>query len=90
MSVKVRIHPILHDLTDGQDVVEVSGSNFRECLDELELQFPGIKGRLYDKRGDLNPIHDIYVNGESAYPNELSKPLKDGDVVTIAMLYVGG
>jgi len=90
MSVKVRIPPILQEFTGGQGIVEVSGRNFRECLDELEVQFAGIKGQLYDKRGNLDAIHEIYINGESAYPDELSRPLEDGDVVSIVMLYMGG
>jgi len=90
MSIKVRIPPILQDVTGGRDIVEVSASNFRECLDKLEVQFPGIKAQVYDKQGNVGCTFDIYVNEESAYPNELSKPLKDGDVISITMLCVGG
>ena len=90
MSVKIRIPPILQELLGTPDIVEMPGCNFRECLDELEIQFPGIKGQLYDKHGHLSGIYDIYVNDKSAYPNELSKPLEDGDVVSIVMLYMGG
>lgn len=35
-------------------------------------------------------IINIYVNGESAYPEELAKPVKDGDELTIDLIIEGG
>lgn len=90
MSVTVKIPPILKDITHGQDTIEVTGATFEQVLNNLEIQFPGLKAQLYDKRGNLISIYEIYINGESAYPNELNKSLSDGDEVSIAMLYVGG
>ena len=90
MSIKIRIPPILQEYTDGKDLVEVSGRNFKECLDELEVQFAGIKEQLCDKQGNLIDFYEMYINGESAYPGGLSRLLKDGDVVTIDMYFVGG
>lgn len=91
MSVKVKIPPILQEITSGKDVVEVSGvSNFADALEKLESLYPGIKAQLYDKHGKMSAIYEIYINGQSVYPNELSTPLADGDEVVIGMLYVGG
>jgi molybdopterin converting factor small subunit len=91
MSVKVKIPPILQEITSGKDVVEVSGvSNFADALEKLESQYPGIKAQLYDKHGKMSAIYEIYINGQSVYPNELLTPLADGDEVVIGMLYVGG
>ena len=33
---------------------------------------------------------DIYVNRESAYPEELNKPVKDGDELHIVIIIGGG
>jgi len=33
---------------------------------------------------------DIYVNQESSYPEELAKPVKDGDELHITMIIAGG
>ena len=93
MSIKVMIHPYLHQFTGGQDLVESTGHNVSECLDHLEAQFPGIKGQLGEKRGGsfkLFDYIDIYVNGRSAYPEELAKPLQDGDEVAIVVMMIGG
>ncbi|PIU55740.1 MAG: ThiS family protein [Chloroflexi bacterium CG07_land_8_20_14_0_80_51_10] len=90
MSVKVRIHPLLQEFTGGQEVAEVSGRNVGECLDHLEIQFPGIKRGLCDKRGKVLNYLEIYINSESSYPEELTKSVNDGDELTIVILVGGG
>lgn len=42
----------LQPLTRGQKQVVVSGASVRQVIDELEIQFPGIKPRLYDGERD--------------------------------------
>jgi molybdopterin converting factor small subunit len=90
MSIKVKIHPTLQQFTGDQEVVEVAGQNVGECLDSLETQFPGIKQKLCDKQGKLLDYLDIYINSESSYPEELAKPVNDGDELTIVTLVGGG
>ncbi len=90
MSVKVRIPPFLRKLTNHQAVVEVPASSVSECLDKLGVRFPGIKQRLCNERGELFTYIDIYVSGHSAYPEELAKPLKDGNEVIIVPVIDGG
>ena len=91
MSIRIKIPPILQEITAGKDIVEVSGaSSFKEALEKLEAQHPGMKMQLYDKHGNLSSTYEIYINGQSVYPNELSAPLSDGDEVAIGMLYIGG
>ncbi len=90
MGIKVRIHPFLQQFTGGQDVVESTGRTVGECLDNLEIQFPGIKQRLCDKQGHLYDYYEIYVNSESSYPEQLAKPVKDGDVLSIVIMIGGG
>lgn len=90
MSVKVRIPPNLRGLTGNQDVVKTTGKDVGECIENLDAQFPGIKNSLCDKRGQLYNYYEIYVNSESSYPEELRKPVKDGDELTIAIFIAGG
>ena len=90
MSVRVKMHPILIRSTGDQTVAEVQGSTVGQCLDDLVKQFPQIKSRLFDKTGKLLNYVDIYVNQESAYPEELAKPVKDGDELQITIIIAGG
>jgi molybdopterin converting factor small subunit len=72
------------------DIVEVEGSTVGNCLDNLVGQFPGMKKALFDKKGKLLRVIEIYINSKSAYPNELVKQVKDGDNVHIILMLAGG
>ena len=90
MSVKVRISPVLQQLTEGRELVEAVGYTTGECIDNLELQFPGIKQKICDAHGQVIAPYDIYVNGEPVYPDELNTLLIDGDEMAIMVFMVGG
>ena len=90
MSVKINIHPFLSQHTNDQDVVEVNGSNVGQCLERLVAQFPELRQWLFEKDGKLNRLVEIYVNMESSYPEELAKPVKDGDELHILIIISGG
>jgi len=90
MTIKANIHPVLQHYTDDRDVVEVKGTNVGECLNDLVRQYPGIERGLFNKQGRLLNYVDIYVNLQSAFPEELTKPVKDGDELQIVMMIAGG
>jgi len=86
----INLHPDLLQFTNDQAMVMVNGSTVGECLDELVKQFPEIRQRLFDKNGKLLNYVDVYVNYESSYPEELAKPVKDGDELHITLIIAGG
>jgi molybdopterin converting factor small subunit len=90
LSITVNIHQALRQITNNQSTVEVAGTTVGECLTELVQRFPDIKGKLFDKKGKLLNYIDIYVNAESSYPEELAKPVKDGDKLSITLMLAGG
>lgn len=90
MSVKINIHPFLSQHTNDQDVVEVNGSTVGQCLEQLVARFPELRQWLFEKNGKLNRLVEIYVNMESSYPEELAKPVKDGDELYIVVIISGG
>jgi molybdopterin synthase sulfur carrier subunit len=47
----VWIPPLLRDLTEGADRVNVAGSTVRQVIDALETAYPGTKARLCDEQG---------------------------------------
>ena len=71
-------------------VVEVNGKTVGDCLNNLIGQFPGFQEVLFAKSGKLQNWIEIYVNMESAYPEELAKPVKDGDEIHITIMLAGG
>jgi molybdopterin converting factor small subunit len=90
MSVTINLHPNLHHLANNQAIVKVKGNTVGQCLDDLVKQFPQIKRGLFGKDGKLLNYVDIYVNQESSYPEELAKPVKDGDKLHITLIIAGG
>jgi molybdopterin converting factor small subunit len=90
LSVTVNIHQALRQITNNQATVEVAGTTVGECLTELVQRFPEIKSKLFGKNGKLLNYIDIYVNAESAYPEELAKPVKNGDKLSITLMLAGG
>jgi hypothetical protein len=92
MSVLVTLSaPILEDITKSTDRVELNGvRSFQDVLNKMEEMFPGFIALMYNDKGRLNAIIDVYVNGESVFPEERQAKLKDGDTVSITMLYEGG
>ncbi len=88
--IKINIPSYMQSFTNKMEVVEVNGSTVGECLTRLVKQFPGLKGQLFIKGGNLFENIIISVNRESAYPEQLAKPVKDGDELNILLIVGGG
>jgi len=90
MAVRVHIHTTHRQFTNGMEVVPVEGNTVSECLNQLIKQFPGMEKALFAKKDKLLNIVEIYVNHATAYPNELVKPVKDGDDIHLVVMLAGG
>jgi len=88
VSIRIDIPPYLQPLTDNREVVAVDGRTIGACLDHLVRQFSRMGKMLFDEKGSLHSYVGIYLNGEDAYPDELTKPVAEGD--TLYILYVIG
>ena len=90
MPVKVHIHTTHRRFTNGAEVVAAEGNTVGQCLDHLVKQFPGMGKALFAKKDRLLNTIEIYVNHASAYPNELARPVKDGDDIHLVVMLAGG
>ena len=90
MSVKVHLHMTLRRFANGQETVDVEGKTIGECLKELVKKFPDMGSSLFDKKGGLLNVVEVYLNLESAYPDELAKKVKDGDQIHLTLMLAGG
>lgn len=86
----MNIHRTHRIHTDGLEMVEVRGKTVGDCLDHLIEQYPGMREGLFDKKGKLLNVVEVYVNNESAYPEELAKPVQDGDEIHLILMLAGG
>ncbi len=90
MSVEINIPQFLRHLANDIDVISVNGRTVGECLKALVEQFPQLEALIFGKDSKLLEYLDVYVNGESAYPEELAKPVNDGDKLHIVNIILGG
>jgi len=90
MGIEINIPPFMQHIAGGVKTAEVEGKTVAECLAALAGQYPELKPRLFSPRGGLPRGLNLFINGESAFPGELSRPVKDGDRIHIAYVTVGG
>ncbi len=89
-GVEINIPSFLRHHTENESRDYVSGSTIGECLLELVGRFPRLKPRLFRAEGKLSRDLNIFLNGALVNPDELSRPVKEGDKLYIAHVIVGG
>lgn len=78
-------------MTNNLDTVNAEGATIIEVIDNLNVQFPGIKERLADDQGNLRRFVNIYVNGEDVrFLQDKLTAVKDGDEISIVPAIAGG
>ena len=90
MSVKIIIPPFLQHIANEAKIAVVDGATIGECLDEFLKRFPSTRELLFDEHGKLHTYIEVYLNGLSTYPRELSKPVNDADELDILFVIAGG
>jgi molybdopterin synthase sulfur carrier subunit len=91
MGVTVRVPTPLRKFAGGAKDLQSSGGTVGELIENLEGQYPGIKGRLCEEDGVLRRFINVYVNGEDIrYAKGVDTTLKDGDEVSIIPAVSGG
>ncbi len=91
MSVEVRIPQIFRNHTGGARSVQAEGRIVAELLDDLDQQYPGLKGRLFTGEGQLHQFLNIFLNDEDIrFLGRLNTELADGDVISILPAVAGG
>ena len=88
--VEVNIPSFLQHLTGSASRDYVNGSTIGECLIELVGRYPLLKPRLFRAEGRLSRDLNIYLNGAHVNPDELSRPVKEGDKLYIVHVIIGG
>jgi len=90
VSVQINLHKTHRRYTNGRETINVEGKTVGECLEDLVVKYPPLKKEVFVKTGKLNPLMEIYLNGKSAYPNELATEVKDGDRINLIYMLAGG
>lgn len=92
MKIKVKLLKPYSDIA-GKGVVEldIQGKDVAFALKELCLQFPKLKGELFEESGEVTYSVNIFVNDKPLSANEeASTQLSEGDEILIFMPVGGG
>lgn len=91
MAINVRIPTPLRKMTQNKDTVQAEGPTIGALVDNLEKQYPGLKERLCDERGELRRFVNIYLNDEDIrFAQGKATAVKDGDEISIIPAIAGG
>ena len=91
MSIQVRIPTPLRRFTGGSEQVGASGTTVGHVVDDLEKQFPGIKEKLCDEKGEVRRFVNLYLNGDDIrFLSNLATAVKEGDEISIVPAIAGG
>ena len=91
MTATVRIPTPLRGVTGGLDKANVNEGSMKDVVEGLEQQFPGIKDRLCDDKGNLRSFVNVYVNGEDIrFKDDMDSAVKSGDEISIVPAVAGG
>ena len=91
MSVSVRIPTILRTYTDGASEVSADGATLAEVIDHLDVNYPGIKGRIVDEQGSIRRFVNVYVgNDDVRFQDALDTVTPDGAKVAVIPAVAGG
>ena len=89
--VKVRIPTPLRPLTGGKGEVETDAADIRSMIDSLNGQFPGLKSRICDDKGEIRRFVNIYLNEEDIrFLSGKETLINDGDHISIVPAIAGG
>jgi molybdopterin converting factor small subunit len=89
LSIEISLHRTHRRYTDGKEIIHVEGTTVGECLRDLVKKYPPMEKEIF-KNGNLNSLVEVYLNGESAYPNELIKSVRDGDKINLVYMLSSG
>lgn len=91
MSARVRVPTPLRKYTGGSDEVDARGETISGLLNDLEQNYPGIKERIVDDRGQVRRFVNVYVNGDDIrFLNNMETAISDGDNISIVPAIAGG
>jgi molybdopterin converting factor small subunit len=87
----LKIPSPLRTYSNGQAVVEVTGSTVSEALNSLIDQYPDFQQHLFNGQHDLRPFVNLYLNSEDIrHLQNLDTPLRAEDRLVIVPSIAGG
>lgn len=91
MPAEVRLPTVLRQHAAGQATIRANGATLLEVLEDIALQFPGMRGQVLTEEGVLHKFVNVYVNDDDVrYLGKLDTTIADDDVISILPAVAGG
>lgn len=93
MPVTFHIPTALREFTGGRAMVEIRSSPLflKDALEELWVQYPGVRDRVTTEQGVVRQHVNIFVNNEDIrFTGGLTTPLPPEAVISIVPAISGG
>lgn len=91
MAVLVRIPTQLRSLSGGASEVSLEGATVNEVLKNLDVEFPGFGGRIFDDEGALRRFVNVFLAEEDIrFMDGVNTAVADGQVLSIVPAVAGG
>jgi molybdopterin converting factor small subunit len=91
VSVTVDVSPAICRTETGKRIrAVVEGNTVEECLRALSSSIDCLETAVFEDDGRLKRYVSVFVNGTSAYPDELAKAVEPGDRIHILVPTAGG
>lgn len=90
-KVTIDLPSMLSAVIAGPQPMTVEAHTFAQALDRACARVPPLRDYLYDESGQLRPHVLCFLNEtNSRWFDELDRPVKDGDCITILQAVSGG
>ncbi|MCW5824388.1 MAG: MoaD/ThiS family protein [Cyanobacteria bacterium TGS_CYA1] len=86
--MQVKIPSPLYSYTKNVNVVEGQGKTVLEVLDNLNVQYPGIKFRMVDEHNKIRPHMKVFLNVDEI--KDLNTSVSTTDKIMIVAALSGG
>ena len=88
MDVTIRLNLPLQRLAGNQELIRVSGSTVKQCLQDLIRKVPGSESHVFNKDGSSALL--ILLNNAPLPSQNLNYPLSNGDELWLLSMVGGG
>jgi sulfur carrier protein ThiS len=86
----VSVPPPYRGPTAGEGEIRVDATTVRECIEAVEMRFPGFRDQIVDGRGALHRFVSLFVNGDEIARDRLDLRLASDDRLEILAAIAGG
>ena len=76
----VWIPSLLQILTLGADKVTIEGATLRQVINGLDARYPGIKGKILDEEGRMQPGIAVAIDGTTQHLGLIEPVGEDSEI----------